>query len=223
LGWAAAITAAGLAGRASASPDNWNTGSGNCPTFTGYQSKGGQSAGDDVNRFDTGYGMTGWPMYTEDDTSYDPIGPSGNEPNGGTDGNATNAVQYKAGKLIYGRWFKQTDYTRPAERGLVADTTFYMFESRTVGSPTDDASKYPQNIVKQSAVGASNLWQVPGQTTVDLFRHGKAPGTEGSGSSTLYNDSSGSVGFNMLYCDGHVESLSQAKEAYRALRQRFPG
>jgi len=193
-----------------------------CPNFTGYQGKGGQSAGDDVNRYDTGYGMNGWPLYSEDDTSYDPTGPSGTEPNG-TNGDATSAVQYTSGNLVYGRWFKQTDYTRPAQRGLVADTTFYMLESRTVGSPTDDPSKFPQNVVTQNAVGASNLWQVPGQTTVDLFRHGKPADTKGSGSSTVYSDSGGTVGYNMLYCDGHVEAQNQAKEAYRAMRQRFPG
>jgi prepilin-type processing-associated H-X9-DG protein len=55
---------------------------------------------------------------------------------------------------------------------------------------------------------------------VDLWRHGKYPSTVGN---TTFDAGGGTVNYNVLYCDGHVESRTDAAEAYRAQRQRFPG
>jgi prepilin-type processing-associated H-X9-DG protein len=35
--------------------------------------------------------------------------------------------------------------------------------------------------------------------------------------------SGGSVAFNILYCDGHVATATDRKEAYLSVRMKFPG
>jgi len=188
-----------------------------CPAFEGYK-KSSSFAGDDTNQTQPGYGMNGFPKMTEDDPNYDGIGQSGTDEIGADE----NFISWKGGTYdpAAGRWFKAIEYTKPAQRGLVADSSFWLYESRTAAVAE---SGYPPNITKQVAVGASNLWTAPSQTTVDLFRHGTAPPVGGgSGSSTVYADSGGTIKYNILYCDGHVDSNSTAPEAYRACRQRFP-
>jgi prepilin-type processing-associated H-X9-DG protein len=56
------------------------------------------------------------------------------------------------------------------------------------------------------------------QTMVDLYRHGKPPSSDG----TNFDKNSGKVGYNMLFCDGHVGEFSDGAMAYKGLRMRFP-
>jgi prepilin-type processing-associated H-X9-DG protein len=187
-----------------------------CPAFEGY--KKAAKPGDDTNPSQPGYGMNGFPKMTEDDPNYDGIGQAqeivADE----------NYIVWSGGKIdptpgTSGRWFKSTEYTRPAQRGLVADCAFWVWESETAAV---DPVNYPPNITNQVAVGASNLWTAQSQTTVDLFRHGKTPSVQGAGINTVYASNGGTIRYNILYCDGHVDSQSTAPEAYRACRQRFP-
>lgn len=190
-----------------------------CPNFAGYGSGGDPSA------TYTGYGMNLYPLYSEDDPTYDPItaGPGGEISN--KDGKRTSIDRFNctstSGVVTDGTWFKQTQFTKPAQRGLVADTKWYFWESQTPGKVTDSPGSFPQNITTQGiGINPGALWPVSGCTTVDLWRHGKYPSTTGA---TTFDAGSGTVNYNLLYCDGHVDSVTAASEAYRAQRQRFPG
>jgi prepilin-type processing-associated H-X9-DG protein len=188
-----------------------------CPNFEGYSKTGA-----DPSTYYTGYGMNLYPLYTADDTTYDPItaGPGGEKNT--KDGTRTNIDRFNitstSGVVTDGTWFKQIQFTQPAQRGLVADTKWYFWESQAPGKVTDDPMGFPQNITTQG-IGIDVLFPVAGTTTVDIFRHGKPPTATG----TSFQATGGTVGYNVLYCDGHVESINDAKEAYRAQRQRFPG
>jgi prepilin-type processing-associated H-X9-DG protein len=58
---------------------------------------------------------------------------------------------------------------------------------------------------------------------IDVYRHGKYPKIRVYGSSGFYNTVGGKVAFNVLYCDGHVNTESDRRLAYKVLRMKFPG
>jgi len=55
---------------------------------------------------------------------------------------------------------------------------------------------------------------------IDIYRHGKLPGSIGS---NLVDPKGGKVAYNILYADGHVSTERDGKEAYRSVRKKFPG
>jgi prepilin-type processing-associated H-X9-DG protein len=116
------------------------------------------------------------------------------------------------------RWTKIAEVRDSAERGLVADCRFWLWESLSPGQ----GPSFPQNIAQQNSSGASFTWTAPSQTTVDIFRHGTVPGAAGTGSAARYDSSGGKIGYNVLYFDGHVAPFATGDEAYRAQRMRFP-
>ena len=54
---------------------------------------------------------------------------------------------------------------------------------------------------------------------LDIYRHGKYPTRQPDQTFDPYG---GAIAFNILYCDGHVTTSSDAKQAYLSMRQRFP-
>jgi prepilin-type N-terminal cleavage/methylation domain-containing protein/prepilin-type processing-associated H-X9-DG protein len=101
-----------------------------------------------------------------------------------------------------GWYWKQTQWTRPAERALILD-----------------------NAHRDVSVGTGNPWwhAYPGWTgkemppvpdifsfTIDFNRHGKLPIGNGFKQPTL----------NMLFCDGHAATVS-CEEAHRAIRFHY--
>lgn len=188
-----------------------------CPAFTGYV-RFSLATGDDINRTQPGYGMSGFLLYQDDSpNSYDPIGGTGPAETGFDQNILTMDA---TGKLTgsSNTWYKVSQIRNSADRGLVADCRFWLWESASPGAgPT-----FPQNITAQNASGASYTWTGSSQTTVDIFRHGKEPGASGTGSSSVFANSGGSISYNVLYFDGHVAPTSVGDEAYRAQRMRFP-
>jgi prepilin-type processing-associated H-X9-DG protein len=78
------------------------------------------------------------------------------------------------------------------------------------------------SITGQSAAGDNATYNANDQTLVDIYRHGAYPGVANTGAAAQYVPAGGAVEFNILYCDGHVSEVNQAKEAYRSYRMRFP-
>ena len=120
-----------------------------------------------------------------------------------------------------GHFYKQVQWTDAAERALVADSLFWIDECEI----PPFAASYPPAVSQtgQSAAGDNATYNASDQTLVDIYRHGVKPGVKNPGTTNAqYNPISGSVGYNILYCDGHVSEVNDAKEAYKSYRMRFP-
>jgi prepilin-type N-terminal cleavage/methylation domain-containing protein/prepilin-type processing-associated H-X9-DG protein len=174
-----------------------------CTTFEGYFT--GTIGG--VNRVQTGYGMNAEAKFREE---Y----PAPGNPSLSGSTTATGALE-KSLQRTYsmGRWMKQTDFTRPSTRALIADCRFWSLEALNPVGGTIPGQEMRSNITYTSGVS--------GQTTFDFYRHGRVPGPDGA--STTYATTGGLVAFNILYCDGHVITSNDRKEAYMSIRQKFPG
>ena len=172
-----------------------------CTNFEGYYT--GTIGG--VNRLQTGYGMNSEAKMREDYPTPTNLSLSGSA--------TTTAAVEKALIRTYsmGRWMKQTEFTKPAQRALLADCRFWSLEAlNPVGGVI------PGQEVRSTVTYTSG---VSGQTTFDFYRHGRVPGIVGS----QYQTSGGQVAFNILYCDGHVVTAHDPKEAYLSVRMKFPG
>jgi len=120
-----------------------------CPAFTGYV-RFSLAAGDDINRTQPGYGMNAFLLYQDDsDLTYDPIGGTGPAETGYDQNILTMDA---TGKLTgtSNQWFKVSQIRTSANRGLVADCRFWLWESASPGA----GPSFPQNITQQPAVAA---------------------------------------------------------------------
>ena len=106
---------------------------------------------------------------------------------------------------IRGEYFKQSQWTRPAERALLFDSVHPVW---TVSFTTalDYATNWPFQpegplVFPETPEGAT--------FTIDFNRHGRRP------TGNKPNDPS----VNVLFCDGHASNVS-CREAYRAIRFR---
>jgi prepilin-type processing-associated H-X9-DG protein len=118
-----------------------------------------------------------------------------------------------------GNFQKQSLWKPASEKALVADSRFWMIES----NPPPANGPYPPAVVPQENINNSRTY-TPGradQTMIDIYRHGKYPGILPG--TTTFNPSQGKIAFNILYADGHVTTSNEGREAYRALRMKFPG
>jgi prepilin-type N-terminal cleavage/methylation domain-containing protein/prepilin-type processing-associated H-X9-DG protein len=197
-----------------------------CPAYFRYI---GSAASGGVNQLQPGYGMNAWPEYT---ASFPPIaGPPNCIGNSGFNPTqAPNAVATPTGStnwtvLLNGKWYKLKAWTSPSNRALVADARYWVCEAQA--APLNGVIP-GQQIPSSSAGGAT--WASPttnGQTLHDFYRHGKyppvaVPDPSGSGNG-YYSSVGGRVSYNVLFADGHVSTLNDRAEGYRAIRMRFPG
>jgi prepilin-type processing-associated H-X9-DG protein len=53
-----------------------------------------------------------------------------------------------------------------------------------------------------------------------VYRHGKYPPV---GDNEAFKPTGGAISFNILYGDGHAVKTTDRAEAYRSVRQRYPG
>jgi prepilin-type N-terminal cleavage/methylation domain-containing protein/prepilin-type processing-associated H-X9-DG protein len=172
-----------------------------CPVFEGYFT--GTIGG--VNRLQTGYGMNCEARMREDYPSPTNLSLSGSPTN-------TAAIERALIRTYsMGRWMKQTEFTKPAQRALIADCRFWSLEALNPAGGVIPGQE--SNPTSTYTSGAS------GQTTFDFYRHGRYPSVVG----TQYSPTGGSVAFNILYCDGHVATSNDRKEAYLSVRMKFPG
>jgi prepilin-type processing-associated H-X9-DG protein len=137
--------------------------------------------------FNSGYGMGPYAAYTERTF----INVNANP--------AWAMIQSSTG--LAGKYYKQSQWTKPAERGIICDGRSWFLETRSPGVGAN-VPVPPQ--LGNWAIGynASAIDQF------DRYRHGHRADR---------------VAMNMLYCDGHVETLADVKLAYIAIRRHWPG
>ena len=112
----------------------------------------------------------------------------------------TSIVADATAPSLRGKYFKQNQYTRPAERALIYES-IHPFEMATYTWPflPEKTLQFPE--------GPTNNYTAPAFFTLDFNRHSKTP------RGTKQNVQS----MNVLFCDGHAQTLS-AREAFRAIR-----
>jgi len=177
-----------------------------CPAWEGYNSSA-YIGGINVNQ--PGFGMNVWPTHQADYPT-----PPTNHPPAKTDrvfiqdwGDPANQI---------GNFFRQTTWgKRGAERALVADSLFWEIEAQRVPAPDGMVGQ----ALATNTTAAGNAAFGTGNTLVDCYRHGKYPPPQDAGSHKLLG---GLVNFNMLYADGHVSHPVDRRDAFRALRMRYP-
>lgn len=177
-----------------------------CPTWDGYISGSIIT----VNRNMPGYSMNWDPLIKPDYPSADHKSTSLSSTVTGPSEKAI-IVSWNAGNF-----FKASQWTKPSERLLLADGKFYSLEQLPMTSGTVLPGQEGRMDITYSSPA------IAGQNGLDCYRHGKNPGLEGGGS-TRIKTSGGKVGYNILYCDGHVATSIDRTDGYKAIRMRFPG
>jgi prepilin-type processing-associated H-X9-DG protein len=112
----------------------------------------------------------------------------------------------------YGKWYKISQITKPAERAFLGDAWYYFLKAPT--APGSIAGIPGQPLMTISA--GDRL--ATGATTFDFYRHGAYPKSNGS----TFEVNGGKLAYNILYFDGHVAKAVDKVDAYKALRMRFP-
>jgi prepilin-type N-terminal cleavage/methylation domain-containing protein len=178
-----------------------------CNQFDGYATTGLGTAAD-LNPVQPGYGMNPTPFWQTDGGTA--------TPNALDNGPAT-AATIAAGK----GFIKATAWGKMgAQRCLLMDSALYQTNAN---KPTANLGLFAgdQNVtVDDSAANAA--------TAASIWRHGKHP-SRGMTVSNYANNcwyptgNDGKVAWNILYCDGHVNTESDAKLAYSTVRMKFPG
>ena len=179
----------------------------------------------------TGYGYNGFPEYTPAYPKVNAAPPYnllGDSLTTALDTKAVSSIAFVAPKTNasgwanynFGHWYKQTDYTKPGERALLGDCRAYVLEAMSADSEATIAGQAdlnsPGNVFWTANSGSTD----PGQTSYDFYRHGKYPQHVTSNS---FSPTGGKVGFNVLFADGHVSTLIQRQDGFKAARMRFPG
>jgi len=169
-----------------------------CPSWEGNWS----GALGDLNRQQPGYGMSFEPRMTPSYPGHMGL---------------TSSIRdrCRTGAATTGKYWKQTAWTSPATRMLLADSRLYIVEQLRL----DTGAAFPGQEAKQGVVYSSPA--LFGQSYYDWHRHGKKPPMEPG--TTRFANTGGKVQFNILYCDGHVAPALSKEDGYRAIRQRFPG
>jgi prepilin-type N-terminal cleavage/methylation domain-containing protein/prepilin-type processing-associated H-X9-DG protein len=203
-----------------------------CPNYVPVPSTNSASVGGIAVVY-TGYGMNGFPEYTAAyppatwNDKYDAIGDS-LTPSPPNDFRAVSTIQPPTGTGNWGnyfadkgggRWYKMQAYTKPAERALVGDCRAYVLEALKC---TGNFSDQGDILIMQSAFWTTNTSSPadPGQSSYDYYRHGKYPPRSYP---NAFSGTGGKVGYNLLYADGHVDTLNSREQGFRAARMRFPG
>jgi prepilin-type N-terminal cleavage/methylation domain-containing protein/prepilin-type processing-associated H-X9-DG protein len=119
------------------------------------------------------------------------------------------------GNATTGKYWKQTAWTSPSTRMLLADSKLYIVEQLRL----DHNAEFPGQEARMGVVYSSPA--LFGQAYYDWHRHGTNPPVQPG--TTRFSPKGGKVSFNILYCDGHVSAALSKEEGYRAVRQRFPG
>ena len=109
-----------------------------------------------------------------------------------------------------GRYYKQDDIKNSAERGWVADSKSWFLEIKWF-----TATNTP--VIPLQRVGRVGADQNDGNF-FDRYRHGKYPAPNGA----FLSPTGGKEAFNVLFFDGHVETLTDIKRGYKVFRQRWP-
>lgn len=187
-----------------------------CPEWTGIVSG---AAGDGINRVQVGYAMNIWPTFS----ATHPRGLTRLPP-------ATERSHIEGWPLTSqtGRFTLAKTYQRQGDqRILLADSRWWALEADLV-TATAGKINYPAPVFINSVPSYTSLQSTaPTTTSVDLFRHGKAPPLNGTpptlGMGRYQNSNQQRISYNALWCDGHVTTENDIAPAYKGLRMRLPG
>lgn len=188
-----------------------------CPAWEGYTAGGVIVGG--ANMVQVGFGMNPFPSFNE---SYPPSWfPNDQPPQSNANRPKEVAVYDPIGENPTGNFLKAKTWTRPSQRALITDSRFWLTQSNKPPGSSNPNTVYPPAVVAQVWISnTSDAIINPGVTTVDLYRHGKMPKVI---SSVLLDPRGGKIAYNILYCDGHVVTSNDGREAYRSTRMKFPG
>jgi prepilin-type N-terminal cleavage/methylation domain-containing protein/prepilin-type processing-associated H-X9-DG protein len=178
-----------------------------CPEYRPH--KNNQATPDEFTRVYTGYGFNSWPTFSATNPASGtslPANINGLQPRSTVLPSATGDYRFPS----TGMWFKFTQYRNPAQRAMIGDSENWELFAK--GVPAADGTMQPQLAWTYSISTDAN-------NTTEVYRHGKYPTIVGAN----YSSTGGRVAFNLLYCDGHVATVSDRAESYRSLRMRFPG
>jgi prepilin-type N-terminal cleavage/methylation domain-containing protein/prepilin-type processing-associated H-X9-DG protein len=177
-----------------------------CPSWEGWYT----GALGQMNRNMPGYGMNYEPRMRRDYPSAGQLSTSGSA-------NFTGASE-KAWKTssVKGNFFKKTQWVNGTEKCLLADAKFYIVE---VGQPPAGSNDVPPEESNLNLTYSTP--SVAGQTLFQFYRHGVIGGFVNG--TTQIDPKKSRAGFNVLYVDGHVKTLNDPRDGYRAVRMRFPG
>ncbi len=177
-----------------------------CPAWEGWYT----GALGQFNRNMPGYGMNFEPRMRPDYPSAGQRSTSGSTTLTGPSEKAFKTASIK------GNFFNKTQWVLPSDKCLLADAKFFEIEVLVppVGSNDVPPEESNLNVTYSSP-------SVAGQTLFQFYRHGViggfVPGT------TQIDPKKSRAGFNVLYIDGHVRTLTDPRDGYRAIRMRFPG
>jgi prepilin-type processing-associated H-X9-DG protein len=178
-----------------------------CPNWQGYTRTATPGS---IHPTQIGFGATYWPNVT-------PASPATTDYPGTFE---TSFIQGWTRNPDYtqwsgGRFWKQKAYDRNApQRALVADSRFWALNSFVM----PNSGVLQRQMILRNDLGVDH--NGPGQTFADIYRHGKYPPVVNG---QFYSTAGGKVSYNILYCDGHVVTSGDWREAFRAVRMRFPG
>ena len=183
-----------------------------CPAFEPYTTANDpKNIVGGINRQYTGYGMNPWPRFDELETP----APGANFPPQWTDFDWDTYPNQDKRK----RWYKVIHFRKPSDRALVGDAYWWKIEAKA-GPADGTAGPQKNRTFTGSAYSSGNP---AGQTTFDFYRHGKDPREAVSGAGGYFERTGGKVAYNVMFCDGHVETMTDREQAYRITRMRFPG
>jgi prepilin-type N-terminal cleavage/methylation domain-containing protein/prepilin-type processing-associated H-X9-DG protein len=164
-----------------------------------------------VTRFDNGYAMNMWPTFDSDYPALATAMPP------------TKEQSARSTVTGVGRYSKRAQWTKSSERLLVVDSDLWLLSF----APTDANG----TIARQDATRA--VASGTGSMQIDRYRHGKRPPTvlNSATSRMVFNDNinkngvqlnGGKISFNILYADGSARPETDIRNAYKAIRMRYP-
>jgi prepilin-type processing-associated H-X9-DG protein len=145
--------------------------------------------------YQTGYGMNQDPAFTA------------TFPVGASTADADKAmIRNDYSPSLIGRFYKINQWTHSSERALLADNIYWVLEvDKPNANGTFPAQPAPEGSTFPNA-------------TYSFWRHGTFPPIKGA----VFADTGGKIAYNVLFCDGHCQTLADKKSGYIAVRQRFP-
>jgi prepilin-type processing-associated H-X9-DG protein len=111
-----------------------------------------------------------------------------------------------SGLALVGKFFKQSDWKRASERGLMFDAVHPLTVLANTQTAIDYINAWPYKPENPSGVDFP-LEPNAAEIGLDWNRHGK----------NQKRNSSDVPSLNMLFCDGHAEFVS-ARQAFKAIR-----
>jgi prepilin-type processing-associated H-X9-DG protein len=126
-------------------------------------------------------------------------------------------------RLTYhGRYWKQSQWSKPSERAMIMESTLWIFDFRPVAAGGKIA---PMRVGKQNS--AATLVPLngarPGGNNYDIYRHGKYPRVINStDAGQVFDPNGGKIAYNVCFADGSARTLTDREQGYYAIRFLMP-